>query len=194
MSWLFFKVLPDVQSDIHLAQRNIASKLYGNFEILRDSLHNRNDSLWCTSKARQLFFFFLFIFSSEMLYKYFIFKVTLTNSSDFCLLLLYFCFALYFLCLNFLFLFYCLFVACLFGVIFAQLYWKIFFLSYSISQPPYLSDCKWSYHFIVTELSYIGFKKQMLTTIKGFSPKSLGYSGCLKFGGSLLLHVASHTH
>ena len=58
MSWLFFKVLPDIQSDIHLAQHNIASKLYGNFEILRDSLHNKNDSPWCTSKARQLFFFF----------------------------------------------------------------------------------------------------------------------------------------
>ena len=58
MSWFFFKVLPDVQSHIHLAQRNIASKLCGNFEILRDSLHNRNDSPWSNSKARQFFNFF----------------------------------------------------------------------------------------------------------------------------------------
>ena len=168
MSWFFFKVLPDVQSDIHLAQHNIASKLYGNFENLRDSLHNRNDSPWCTSKERQFLILFFFILSSEMLYKYFIFKVTLTNFSYLSLLLLCFCFALYFLFLNFLLFFYCLFEVSLFGVIFAQLSWKTFFLSYSISQPPYLSDCKWSYHFIVTELSYMGFKNKCWLRLKVF--------------------------
>ena len=100
MSWFFFKVLPDVQSGIHLAQHNIASKLYGNFENLRDSLHNRNDSPWCTSKERQFLILFFFILSSEMLYKYFIFKVTLTNFSYLSLL---FCFS-FIVCLRFLYL------------------------------------------------------------------------------------------
>ena len=54
---IFLKLLPDVQSDIHLVQRNIVLKLYGSFEHLKDSFHNKNDSPWCVC----VFFFSLFL-------------------------------------------------------------------------------------------------------------------------------------
>ena len=139
---IFLKLLPDVQSDIHLVQRNIVLKLYGSFEHLKDSFHNKNDSPWCVC------FFFFFIFSFERLHKYFIFKEAFTNITNFCLVLLCFCFVL--LLFRFIFSLSQLFVFLLLFV-FGFFIWSYFcttlmrniFLLYSVSQPAHSSDCKW---------------------------------------------------
>ena len=139
-------------------------------------------------------FFFFFIFSFERLHKYFIFKEALTNITNFCLVLLCFCFVL--LLFRFIFSLSQLFVFLLLFV-FGFFIWSYFCTT--LMRNIFLSTSTFEWlqvviSFYCDRFVYIGIKKQILTAIKGFSPKSLSYSSCLKFAGCFSLHVAFHTH